>query len=191
VTANGLRAPTVPENEVSCPKFNFGETFDREPFTELSEVYKTQNGKLVKDRRGKQVTENEIRNEGQANPEWLKKNELTSNSPPEAWIGALLQDKKKAGDPRHVVTISDWTSYSNMKAMQCNAGMPGGIYPEFSPFSPQEIKSFLGLYVLQGLTPLPQIKMKFRMQVDDPVCGSDVCNAVFGKNAEKRRSNAG
>jgi hypothetical protein len=38
VTANGLRAPTVPENEVSRPKFNFGEIFDHEPFTELSEV---------------------------------------------------------------------------------------------------------------------------------------------------------
>jgi hypothetical protein len=113
-----LRAPTVPENEVSRPKFNFVETFDHEPFTELSEVYKTQNGKLVKVRRGKQVTENEIRNEGRANLEWLKKNDLISNSPPETWIGALLQDKKKAADPRHVVTIADWTSYSNMKAMQ-------------------------------------------------------------------------
>jgi hypothetical protein len=45
----GLRAPTVPEGEVSIPKFNFGETFDRKPFTELCEVFKTEKGKLCKD----------------------------------------------------------------------------------------------------------------------------------------------
>ena len=48
------------------------------------------------------------------------------------------------------------------KAMLCNAGQKGGIYPEFIPFSPQEIKSYLGLYVLHGLTPSPQVKMKFK-----------------------------
>jgi hypothetical protein len=47
-------------------------------------------------------------------------------------------------DPSHVVTISEWTTYSNAKAMLSNA-VKGGIYPEFTPFSPQEIKSFLGL----------------------------------------------
>lgn len=40
VTAVGLRAPTAPENEVCGPKFNFGETFDRDPFTEMCEVFK-------------------------------------------------------------------------------------------------------------------------------------------------------
>jgi hypothetical protein len=56
----GLRAPTVPEGEVSIPKFNFGETFDREPFTELCEVFKTEKGKLCKDRRGRQIMETVI-----------------------------------------------------------------------------------------------------------------------------------
>jgi hypothetical protein len=55
----------------SAPKFNFGETFDHEPFTELFEVYKSVNGKLVKNRRGNHVKEREIRNEGRANLEWL------------------------------------------------------------------------------------------------------------------------
>jgi hypothetical protein len=48
-----LRAPTVPEEEMSIPKFDFKETFDHEPFTELSEVFKSENGKLCKDRRGR------------------------------------------------------------------------------------------------------------------------------------------
>jgi len=57
VTADGLRAPIVPENKASAPKFNFGETFDHEPFTELCEVFKTVKGKSVKDRRGNMIKE--------------------------------------------------------------------------------------------------------------------------------------
>ncbi len=176
----------MPENEVPAPKFNFGEIFDREPFTELCEVYKSVNGKLVKDRRGNQVKEKEIMNEGRANLEWLMKKKITMESSSEDWVEALLQDKRKPTIPRHVVTMAEWTTYSNTKPMLSNAGQKGGICPEVTPFSPQEIKSFLGLYVLHGLTPSPQVKMKFKSQLEDPVCGSDVCHAVFGKNAEKR-----
>ncbi len=81
VTTDGLRAPTVPENKVSAPKFNFGETFNRDPFSELCEVYKSVNGKSVKDRRGNQVKEKEIRNEGRANLEWLAKKNSPWNNP--------------------------------------------------------------------------------------------------------------
>jgi hypothetical protein len=56
----GLRAPTVHEGEVSIPKFNFGEPFDCEPFTELCELFKTEKGKLCKDRRGRQIMETMI-----------------------------------------------------------------------------------------------------------------------------------
>jgi len=90
---------------------------------------------------------------------------LTVESSPEDWVEAL---------------------YFNAKAMLSNAGQKGGIYPDFNPFSPQEIKSFLGLYVLHGLSPSPQVKMRFKSQLEDPVCGSDICHAVFGKNTEKR-----
>jgi hypothetical protein len=57
-----LRAPTVPKNKVCPPRFKFGETFDCKSFTELCEVFKSVNGKLVKDSRGKQVKEQEISN---------------------------------------------------------------------------------------------------------------------------------
>ena len=97
----------MPENEVPAPKFNFGEIFDREPFTELCEVYKSVNGKLVKDRRGNQVKEKEIMNEGRANLEWLMKKKLTMESSPEDWVEALLQDKRKTTDPRHIVTMAE------------------------------------------------------------------------------------
>jgi len=45
VTADGLRAPTEPENDAYAPKFYFGETFDHKPFTELCDAFRTVNGK--------------------------------------------------------------------------------------------------------------------------------------------------
>jgi hypothetical protein len=182
----GLRAPTVPQGEESMPKFNFQETFDREPFIEQCQVYKEVNGKLVKVRRGNHIMETVIRTKGRAKMEWLKNKKLTTDSLPDKWIEALLQDIKNANDPKNIVTISDWCTYTNTKAMLCNAGQKGGVYPEYTNFSPSEIKSFLGLYLLKGLSPSPQIKMKFKSQVEDPINGSDLCHMIFRKNAEKR-----
>jgi len=60
------------------------------------------------------------------------------------------------------------------------------MYPEFQPFTPVEVRQFLALYILQGLSPSPQNKMKFWLHHDDPVNSNDLCAKVFGKNAEKR-----
>jgi hypothetical protein len=60
-----------------------------------------------------------------------------------------------------------------------NAGQQGGIYPEFTSFSPKDIKNFLGLYLLNGLNPSPQLKQKFKVQHEDLINGSDLCNQVF------------
>ncbi len=133
-----LRAPTVPEGEVSIPKFDFDETFDHEPFTELSEVFKSENGKLCKDRRGRQIMESVVRNEGRANAAWMKKKNLTMFSSAKKWIEAFLPDKRKPTDSKHVLTVADWCNFSNTKAILANAGKKGGVYPEFEPFSPAE-----------------------------------------------------
>ena len=66
------------------------------------------------------------------------------------------------------------------------AGVQGGCYPTFVPFSYKEIERFLGLYMLQGLNPSPQVEMKFFNQQSDPVQGSDLCHRIVGDNANKR-----
>ncbi len=65
-----LRAQTVPEGKVSISKFDFKEMFDCEPFMEMTEVYISDNGKL-------------IRNEGTPNAAWLEEHNLAMFSPPE------------------------------------------------------------------------------------------------------------
>jgi hypothetical protein len=44
----------------------------------------------------------------------------------------------------------------------------------------------LGLYILNGLSPSPQVEMKFRSQSQDPVNGNDLAHKAFGHNAERR-----
>ncbi len=74
-----------------------------------------------------------------------------------------------------------------MKALLANAGEV--IYASsggFKPFTPTEVRNFLALYILQGLSPSPQVKQKFQPQSVDPVNGNDMVVSMFGRNAEKR-----
>jgi hypothetical protein len=84
------------------------------------------------------VYEQAIREDGCANIEWLKQNKLTKDSQPSDWINALLPLKKKTGDLPCTVSIDEWTSYTNLRAILMNAG--SCIYSgQFKPFTPQEI----------------------------------------------------
>ena len=78
-----------------------------------------------------------------------------------------------------------WAKFTNMKAVQMGAGVQGGCYPSFIPFTYNEIECFIGLYILQGLNPSPQVEAKFSSQQANPVQGSDLCHQVFGDNAMK------
>jgi hypothetical protein len=183
---SNLVGPTVPSGQAEAPKYNFEETFDRPPFTAVSSTVKLNTrGKPVHDRKGQVMFEEEIREHGRANLEWLKCNKLTSESKPSEWIDALLPIKRKKGDSPLTVAIEDWTTYTNLKAVLMNAGST--LYQgNFVPFTPLEIQRFLALYILQGLLPSPQIKMKFVPQSVDKINGNDMCYRVFGKNASTR-----
>ena len=182
-----LVGPTVPAGEKEYQKRNFAETFDRPPFTAMSPVIEIgRNGKPVKNRRGEVQWTNEIREKGRANKEWVDEQGLTEYSKPSDWFEALLPLKKKKDGPRSMVSISDWTTYLNTRAILSNAGNPNHIYPDFTPFSPQEVKQFIGLYILQGLSPSPQVRQKFKPHHEDYVNGNDLCYQVFGKKGERR-----
>jgi hypothetical protein len=143
-------------------------------------------GRAAKDRKGNIKWTQEVQKKGRANIDWVESKGLTEFSPPSSWFEALLPEKRKASDPRSMVSVADWTTYSNTKALLLNAGQPGYLYPDWKPFSVSEVKKFIGLYIFQGLSPSPQLKMKFKLQSVDPINGSDLCSSVFGLNAEKR-----
>ena len=66
-----------------------------------------------------------------------------------------------------------------------NAGGLGGKYEDFVNFSTDELMKHIGIYLLQALSPSPQVEMKFHSQVEDPVNGSDLVHRSFGGIAWK------
>ena len=38
----------------------------------------------------------------------------------------------------------------------------------------------LGLYILNGIAPSPQVEMKFDSQTENPTNGNDLCHSIFG-----------
>jgi len=73
----------------------------------------------------------------------VKKNKLTNKSKPSEWFEALLPLKRNANDPASLVTINEWTTYSNKKAMLTNAGAAGGVYYDWKPFLQRKFSDFL------------------------------------------------
>ena len=45
----------------------------------------------------------------------------------------------------------------------------GGLLYKFEPFTPREIEKHLSLFIVQGLNPSPQLKMKAKSQKQEQV----------------------
>ena len=139
---------------------------------------------------GQTVWTEQFTNEGGPKAEFLFENGLNVNSTPQDWLMAFLplyDGTSRCPDRESNVCFSHkWAKFTNMKAVQMGAGVQGGYYPSFVPFTYNEIERFIGLYILQGLNPSPQVEAKFSSQRADPVQGSDLCHQVFGDNAIKR-----
>jgi hypothetical protein len=65
---------------------------------------------------------------------------------PEKWIEAFLPDKRKPTDPKHVLTIADWCTYSNIKAILANAGKKVESTQNLSHF-PQPKSNYFLVYI--------------------------------------------
>ncbi len=58
------------------------------------------------------------------------------------------------GGHRTKFAASNWTAYSNTKAMLCNTGEEGHIFAgKHRPFKNQDIMTMLGVYIIDGLVP--------------------------------------
>jgi hypothetical protein len=132
-------------------------------------------GNPIHDRHGRVLYEEVVREEGGPNLDWLKQHKLIPESEPAEWINALLPLQRKPCDRKEMVTIDDWKEYTNTRGAIKAVGSTH-YKGKFEPFTAIEIRQFLALYVLQGLSPSPQIKMmKFKPQSIDKINGNDMC----------------
>ncbi len=172
VNADRSHRPPAEMNQDVNPKYGFVETFDRIPFTGTNEkmrydrsprdsrhaANKKKEGKrkrsLTRQMRGVPV---EIRPRvlGGPNNAFLERYGLDETSHPMDWFTAfmpLTSDANKEdpaianvkGDRKTKFAVSNWTAYSNTKAMMCNTGEKGHIFAgKFKPFKNKDIIRWL------------------------------------------------
>ena len=174
-----FHAPTVGAEEVPIvKKRNFSATFDRQPFIAHRNVDIVDRFKRRKlDPQTKKVMqEKEAFVTGGPTAEFLSDNNLDHTSLPHEWFEPFV--------PRSLTSL--WTKYTNTKALMDNAGNIGEIYPDFYPFTPNELRKHLGLYIVHGLAPSPEVSMKFKSQSEDDINGNNFVNRSLGPQAVRR-----
>ena len=90
----------------------------------------------------------------------------------------MLNVRRK--DKETICTVEDFLQWTNMRAIKENAGLGGKYSKDWKPFTLDEMMKHLGLYLFQGLSPSPQVEMKFCSQQEDPVNGNDFIHTAFG-----------
>ena len=141
-----MTAPTIPINEAAFvpQKHNFSQIFDHAPFLGLEKIPKRhRNGQsVIHD--GKPVFEEKVNVMGGPKTDFLLKHGLGKRSSLQEWFNAFLPLYDGTyGNPNHPKApcwSHQWANFSNMKSVILGAGVPGGIYPGFTPFSYEEIE---------------------------------------------------
>ena len=62
----------------------------------------------------------------------------------------------------------------------------GRLLYKYIPFSPRELEQPLSMYMIQGLNPSPQLKMKSKSQNTESMQGNDSVFRSIGENFDKR-----
>ena len=188
-----FRAPTTPAEEHASAfaekpkKRNYSEMFDRRPFiAERLLPEKNDRGKCKRDKDGKYCYKKQYSDKTVPNLKYLFKNGVNIESHPADYFDLFFPRNRTKDTHPKAVCIDDLNSWTNTKAMMLNAGSRGGKYYRYNDFSKSELMSHLALYLLHGVSPSPQIEMKFSSQDEDPVNGSNLCHRVFGKGGITR-----
>ena len=184
----GFRAPTVPLGETAAmKKRNYGQVFDRMAFTGKAVLPKRMRNNVISRRKdGSIIFEERPHTETEVKMRFVYSHNLSIDSSPVHWFEAFLPIEN---DERNATgySMQNALMWTNMRATMEAAGI-GGKYSDFKSFSLKELMQHIGLYLLQALSPSPQIDMKFYPQAVDPVNGNDfVCTSFGGKPTMSQR----
>ena len=78
------------------------------------------------------------------------------------------------------------TKWNNQKEILAGAGKDGTCYKYFVPFTAQEFRQHIGVYIFHGLSPSPRVENKFRPDHTDEVHGKKIIDNSFGPSVERR-----
>ena len=60
------------------------------------------------------------------------------------------------------------------------------MYPDYTPFTNDELRKHIGLYMVHGLAPSPQVSMKSTLQEQDEINRNDFVKQILGPAATCR-----
>ena len=181
-TSTNFHKPKVGNDEVTvAKKRNYARVFDRAPFVGTVEVdklnrYKRRRVNPVIKKVLREVTP--IGEHGAPRPDLIFENRFGGDIMQHEWFEPFLT----------ISLTSQWTSYKNHKALLANAGQEGEIYPYFKPFSNDELRKLIGVYMVYGLAPSPQVSMKFELQQEDDINGNDFIKLCMGPASVRRHN---
>ena len=182
-----FHAPTVPEGESTADyakKQNYLLQFDRDVFTgRAKKPMLSPEGRILYNRNTQEVRYSvHPFTESIPDIDWCKENKLDLTSHPAEWFQAFLPIRNKQGDNQGSMkcSIQNLMSWTNTKAHMQSAGLGTGTYDDFKNFELNEFMRHIALYLFQGLSPSPQVEMKFRSSADDPVNGNNFIHRAFG-----------
>jgi len=181
------RAPTVPLKDVEIqarPKYNFSEQFDRPLFT--GRIVHTESYAKIDGTTGIKKTES-IRSNGRPNPKFLLEHGLTVESSPVEYAEAFLpmyNNKHLDENGNSHLSMQYLARNTNLRAALAFAGE--AQHEDWSgDFTVKELRQFLGLYVINGISPSPGLERKFNA-ADNANYNAYVTHHLGGKNATKR-----
>jgi hypothetical protein len=135
---------------------------------------------------------------GGPNSDFLKRYGLNDKNHPMDWFKEFMpltpnankEDPAVAnvkGDCHTKFSVSNWTAYSNTKAMLNGDGEEGHIFAgKHCPFTNRDIVSMLGVYILDGLTPSPQLVQKMQTQSKQLTHRNDRVAAALGTGYQQK-----
>ncbi len=98
-----------------------------------------------------------------------------------------LAEANVKGDCHAKFAVSNWTAYSNAKAMLNRASEEGHIFAgKHQPFTNRDIVSMLGVYILNRIAPLPQLVQKMQPQSKQPTHGNNRVAAIIGTGYQQK-----
>ena len=82
--------------------------------------------------------------------------------------------------------VSNWGAYSNVKALLVNDGEEGHIFDgKFNHFIPAAINNMIGMCILDGLAPSPQLIWKIQSQAKQKTHRKDFIAKCIGPGYEQ------
>ena len=119
--------------------------------------------------------------------QWLNRHNLTTASCPIDWMMAMLIKCGGQQNRKKKTIFSNWVSWSAAKGFLVDCSQKDGTYSFWKSFPVTEIKIFVGLFILNGISISPRLDWKFKKKQNEvPANGSDLWCAAFRKDAENR-----